>query len=81
MLVGCFIGSSSVAEAEEEDSVEPADSVVPDDEAESEVLCVVLFEEWLAQPQMNTAIMQNARTKQSKRFMINSPYILNGFCL
>jgi hypothetical protein len=75
MLVGCFIGSSSVAEVEEEDSV------VPDDEAESEVLCVVLFEEWLAQPQMNTAIMQNARTKQSKRFMINSPYVLYGFYL
>ena len=77
MLVGYFIGSSSVAEAEEEDSVEPVDSVVPDDAAESEVpgVLVVLFEALLEQPQINTATMQNTRTKQSKRFIINSPYI------
>lgn len=63
MLVGYFIGSSSVAEAEEEDSVEPVDSVVPDAAAESEVL-VVLFEALLEQPQINTATMQNTRTNK-----------------
>ena len=54
MLVGSLIGSSKVEEEEDSvdsvdsvnsvnsvDSVDSVDSVAPDDEAESEVLCVV----------------------------------------
>jgi hypothetical protein len=70
MLVGCFIGSSSVADADV--SVEEVFS-------DEEVLCEVLSAGFWEQLQINTAIMQNARTKQIKRFIINSPCIFDWF--